>query len=150
MKKNLAVISVFVAICISVSCKKEKVQSTIEKAQPPVETTQPPVPSTRTIKFILYTNKDFSTDDDTISFLLKISNNIGTSQSRTVFDSTLATIRLKDIPGPSNKLVFSKTLPNDGTVLSAGFVYTTRFGYSWFLDTCGVNQKSKVIEYPFQ
>jgi len=136
MKKSLFIISILAAICISVSCKKEK--------------PRPAVPSARTIKFILYTNKDFSTDDDTISFLLTIRNNSGTINSRTVFDSTLATIKIKDIPGPSNKLVLSKTLANDGSVLTAGFVYSTRFGIGAFLDTCGANEKLKVIEYPFQ
>lgn len=101
----------------------------------------------RTIKFILYTNKDFSTINDTINFSLTIRN-----QEHTVaFDSTLTSIRIKDIPGPANKWIFTKTVPDDGTILTAGFLYNIKnVGYSWHLDTVGVNQKTKTIEYPFQ
>ncbi|HEY4323153.1 MAG TPA: hypothetical protein VGN20_04185 [Mucilaginibacter sp.] len=139
--KSLPFVLVFAAICLTISCKKEK--------QQPIP--QPPGASARTIRFILYTNQDFSNDDDTISFLLTIRSNTGTINSRTIFDSTLTTIKIKDIPGPSNKLVFEKKIPNDdGSILTAGFVYTTRFGVGWSLDTCGANQKLKVIEYPFR
>jgi hypothetical protein len=138
--KNLGIVLIFAATCFAISCKKEK--------QQPVP--QPVGVSARTIRFILYTNKDFSNDDDTISFALNIQSNTGSINSRTIFDSTLATIRIKDIPGLSNKLVFEKTIKNDATILTAGFVYTTRFGIGWSLDTVGVNQKLKVIEYPFQ
>jgi hypothetical protein len=101
----------------------------------------------RTIKFILYTNKDFSTNNDSIKFSLTIRN-----QEHTVaFDSALIAIKIKDIPGPANKWTFTKTIPNDGTILTAGFNYAIKnVGYSWFLDTVGVNQKVKTIEYPFQ
>ncbi|MEO8885963.1 MAG: hypothetical protein ABI367_07860 [Mucilaginibacter sp.] len=101
----------------------------------------------RTIKFILYTNKDFSTINDTINFSLTIRNH----EHTVAFDSALTSIRIKDIPGPSNKWTFTKTVPNDGTILSAGFLYSIKnVGNSWFLDTVGVNQKMKTIEYPFQ
>jgi hypothetical protein len=101
----------------------------------------------RTIKFILYTNKDFSNDNDSIKFSLTIRN-----QEHTVaFDSALTAIKIKDIPGPANKWTFTKTVPNDGTILTAGFLYAIKnVGYSWYLDTVGVKQQIKTIEYPFQ
>jgi hypothetical protein len=138
--KKLPILLFLAAICFTISCKKDK--------QQPMP--QPSGTSSRTIKFVLYTNQDFSTDDDTISFSLIIQSSYGTINSHTIFDTTLATMQIKDIPGLSNKLIFQKTIPNDKTVLSAGFVYATRFGIGWHLDTVGVNSRSKVIEYPFQ
>ena len=102
--------------------------------------------STRTLKFILYTDKDFSDDDDNISFALHISNN-----KSAPFDSTVATFKIKDIPHKSNQLVYEKKVPADGTILTAGFVYTIEnVGTGWHLDTCAANEKLKVIEYPFE
>jgi len=128
---------VVLAVSLTLSCKKEKSQ--------PVITT-----STKTIKFILYTNEDFSTDEDTIRFLLTIRNNVGTINSRSIFDTTLMLMKIKDIPGPSNKLAFSKTIPDDGTLLEAGFIYSTKFGVGSKFDTIGTSEKLKVFEYPFQ
>jgi hypothetical protein len=123
----------FAAICITTSCKKEKPQPT-------------PV-STRTLKFILYTNQDFSNDDHNISFALHIRN---TNQTIS-FDSTVFSMKVKDIPNKQNQLVFEKKVPSDGSILTAGFLYSIEnVGNSWHLDTCAANEKFKVIEYPFQ
>ncbi|HTI61275.1 hypothetical protein [Mucilaginibacter sp.] len=120
------------AVCLIVSCKKEK------HAPAPVPT--------RTLKFILYTDKDFSDDDHNISFSLHISN--GKSAP---FDSTVAMFKIKDIPHKANQLVFEKRVPDDGTTLTVGFVYTIEgIGVGWRLDTLGANQKSKTVEYPFE
>src|ERR1700712_2081865 len=135
MKRLFTFLSIFTAICLTISCKKQ--------ASPP-----PATSSRQTVQFILYTNEDFSTDEDTVSFALTIRNNSGTINSRTIFDSTLATRRFKDIPGPSNKLVFEKTVPNDGSVLTVGFIYTSRFGIGSHFDTVSTNEKLKVFEYP--
>ncbi|HEX4372986.1 MAG TPA: hypothetical protein VHZ50_06760 [Puia sp.] len=137
MKKFFTVLSIFTAVCFTVSCKKQGSQS-------------PVAPSTHTVRFVLYTNEDFSTDNDTVSFELVIRNNSGATSSRTIFDTTLATRRFRDIPGPSNKLVFEKTVPNDGSVLDVGFIYTSRFGIGSHFDTVATNEKLKVFEYPFQ
>ena len=137
MKRLFTFLSIFTAICLTISCKKQ--------ASP-----RPAASSRQTVRFILYTNEDFSTDEDTVSFALTIRNNSGTINSRTIFDSTLATRRFKDIPGPSNKLVFEKTVPNDGSVLTVGFIYTSRFGVGSHFDTVSTNEKLKVFEYPFR
>jgi len=133
MNKKLTILCVFVIAVFILSCQKQSVQTN---------------PATgRTVKFILYTNKDFSTDNNTITFSLTIKNKL----NATVFDSTLTTMRIKDIPGPANKMVFQKTVPDDGSTLVAGFNYTiTNIGSSWFLDTVATGEKLKVIEYPFQ
>jgi hypothetical protein len=138
MNKRLTILSIFAILCLTISCKKDK----------PVQT--PAVGPAKTVRFVLYTNTDLSTDEDTVSFALTIRNNSGTINSRTIFDSTLATRRFKDIPGPSNKLVFEKTVPNNGSVLTAGFIYTSKFGVGSHFDTVGTNEKLKVFEYPFQ
>ena len=137
MKSHLTILSIFIAICSIISCKKEKPQKPVDS-------------SSKTVRFILYTNEDLSNDDDTVSFVVTIRNNAGTINSRTIFDSTLATRRFKDIPGPSNKLVFEKTVPDNGSVLEVGFIYTDRFGVGSHFDTVGIKEKLKVFEYPFQ
>jgi hypothetical protein len=137
MKRALTILSVFAAVCITIACKKQN-------AQPPAAS------ATKTVRFILYTNEDFSTDDDTVSFALTIRNNAGTVNTRTIFDSTLTTRRFKDIPGPSNKLVFEKKVPNDGSILLVGFIYTSRFGIGSRFDTVSTNEKVKIFEYPFR
>lgn len=140
MIKKLTTLSIFAAFCCLLSCRRPS-----RGADPT------PVPSpTKTVRFVLYTNEDFSTDNDTISFALTIRNNTGTTSSRTIFDSTIATRLIKDIPGPAHKLVFEKTVPDNGSIYTAGFIYTTRFGVGWSLDTIGTKVKSKVLEYPFR
>jgi hypothetical protein len=136
MNRYPGALLVLATVFLIVSCKKERLK--------------PVAASAKTIKFVLYTNKDFSTDDDTIRFSLTIRNNAGTIKSRTIFDSTLAVMKIKDIPGPSNKLVFSKTVPDDGSILEAGFIYSTKFGIGSDFDTVSTSEKLKVIEYPFQ
>jgi len=128
-----AFLILFVCALAILSCKKV--------------TSQPGSGSQRTIKFVLYTNKDFSNITDTIIFTLHAKNTSGTIS----FDSLLAARRVKDIPGPLNKLVFEKNFPDDGTTLVAGFLYEIKnVGYSWRLDTMAAHEKFKVIEYPFE
>ena len=136
MKRFAGALLVLAALSLIISCKKEK--------------PQPVAASAKTIKFVLYTNEDFSTDNDTIRFSLTIRNNAGTVKARSIFDTTLALMRIKDIPGPSNKLVILKTVPDDGTELEAGFIYSTRFGIGSKFDTVSTSEKLKVFEYPFQ
>ena len=124
---------VFTAAGFITSCKKEK--------------PQPAPVATRTIKFILYTNQDFSNDNHNISFALHITN----ASHSIAFDSTVFAMKVKDIPNKQNQLVFEKKVPSDGSILTAGFLYTIEnVGNSWHLDTCAANEKFKVIEYPFQ
>jgi len=135
MKRTFKGLTAIVALLLIVSCKKEKQPS------------HPTPVAVRTIRFILYTNEDFSKNTDSIYFSLSIHN-----ESKTIaFDSLLAARRIQDIPDKANELVFSKTVPNDGSILTAGFLYTIKnVGSSWSLDTCGANERTKVIEFPFQ
>ena len=106
-----------------------------------------PATSPRKIRFVLYTEEDFSSDNSNITFSLFIRNN-----TKTLFDSTLSTIKVKDIPNEANKLIFEKQVPNDdGSVLTAGFYYTIEnVGLSWYLDTCSASTSFKTINYSFK
>ncbi|MBS1504848.1 MAG: hypothetical protein JST32_22495 [Bacteroidetes bacterium] len=124
-----------VVIFLATSCKKEK------PVKPPIAT------STRTLRFILYTNQDFSGNNEHISFSLHVSN----AQKTIAFDSTVFSAKVKDIPDKLHQQVFEKKIPDDGTVVAADFFYTIEnVGMSWYLDSCAANEKLKVIEYPFQ
>ena len=59
---NTLVALLFIALITSLSCKKN--------TQPPVQDTTP-----RKVRFVLYTSKDFSSDDKTITFSLRIGSN---------------------------------------------------------------------------
>jgi hypothetical protein len=137
MKFNSIMALIAVAICLTTSCKKEK----------PAPVHNPSPVATKTLRFILYTDKDYSTDVHNISFALHISNHT----SGIAFDSTVVAFKVKDIPNKANQLVFEKKVPLDGADLTAGFTYyIENVGYSWHLDTVAANEKLKVIEYPFE
>jgi hypothetical protein len=122
----------FATMVFATSCKKEATQ-----ARPNAE---------RTIKFSLYTERDFSSDNDNITFSLFIKNH-----SNTIFDSALATMRVKDIPNLANKLVFIKSVSGDGSELAAGFNYSIEnVGMSWYIDTCGAQELFKEINFSFK
>jgi len=128
---------VFVVVCLATSCKKES----------PANNKLPVAASFRTLRFILYTNKNFSNSNDSISFALHISN----AQTTIKFDSTVFSAKVKDIPNKAHQLVFEKRIPDDGTIVAADFFYRIEnVGMSWYLDSCAANEKLKVIEYLFQ
>jgi hypothetical protein len=106
-----------------------------------------PAAEPRKIKCILYTEEDFSGFNDNITFSLFIRN-----QSATLFDSALATMRVRDIPSLANKLIFEKLVSgNDQSLLTAGFRYTIEnTGISWYIDTVAAGQSSKVINFSFE
>lgn len=106
----------------------------------------PTLPLTRTVRFNLYTEQDFSTDNHNITFSLFIKNH-----TTTLFDSTITTMKVKDIPKLANKLVFEKKIFYDNSELAAGFTYyIENVGYSWHLDTIAAGQNFKLIDYSFR
>jgi len=129
-----AALLILAVISATTSCKKERPQQPVAQS------------SSRTLRFILYTNEDFSGDEHNISFALHIDNG-----KTAPFDSTVFSTKVKNIPDKAHQLVFERKIPNDGLPVTAGFVYTIQnVGISWHLDTCAANEKLKVIEYPFQ
>jgi len=137
MKLRLVMITAIAAqIALEIACSNDK----------PLVT--PIIPKTgRTIKFVLYTKKDFSTDNGNIAFSLFIRKHTGS-----LFDSTLSVMKLKDIPDSTHRLVFEKIVPNDdGSDLAAGFHYNIEnVGHAGYTDTSNAGEKVKVIEYDFR
>ncbi|MFP5042888.1 hypothetical protein [Parasediminibacterium sp. JCM 36343] len=135
MKVNLT-IGIFVSafILTAASCTKND------------SATANPV-AARAIKFVLYTEKDFSSENDSITFSLFIK-----THTKTLFDSSLPAMRIKDIPTTANKLIIDKKVPNDdGTDLQIGFRYAIQnVGYSWYLDSCKTGTTNKTVNFSFQ
>src|SRR5712675_2032378 len=99
---------IFVLLFAGSACNKQTTE------QPPVNL----VP--RKVRFVLYTDKDFSNNNELITFELTIQN----ASSQVLWDSVLPPMRRKDIPGLSNKGVVEKWVPgNDPSLLKTGFYY---------------------------
>lgn len=96
---------------------------------------------------MLYTNNDFSGNNDIIVFSLFMRNHAGI-----LFDSALAPMKIMEIPHAKNKIIIEKRVPdNDTSELSVGFLYSIEgVGNSWHLDTCKAGETLKVIEFAFQ
>ena len=103
----------------------------------------------RTVQFVLFTDKDFSTDHKQITFKLSIQN---PAANTTLWDSTLAPMAISDIPDIAHKLVVEKLVPNnDPSLLKVGFYYTIEnVGNSWHLDSLSVGQTFKIVDFNFQ
>jgi hypothetical protein len=102
----------------------------------------------RKVQFLLYTDKDFSTDDGIITFTLSIQN----STNQILWDSVLTPMKIKDIPNLEHKLVAEKIVPdNDTSLLKVGFLYSIEnVGNSWHLDSFRVGETFKVVDFNFQ
>jgi hypothetical protein len=122
---------VFLFVLCSASCSKDHTGSVIS----------------RQIKFVLYTDQDFSGVKDNILFSVFIKAN-----GITLFDSSLAPMRVQDIPGFAHKIVIEKRVPNnDQSLLSVGFNYTIEnIGSSWYKDTCASGELSKTVLFSFR
>ena len=104
--------------------------------------------SSRTIQFVLYTEKDFSNAYDTIIFSIFIK-----SGSQFLLNRPIGAMRVADIPTPANKLVFNEIVPpgHDQERLSVGFLYEIKnVGNSWFIDSCNAGEVLHVVNYNFQ
>ena len=79
----------------------------------------PTVP--RLVQFLLFTNSESSNDNGTVTFTLAIKKTNGD----VLWDSVLAPIKVKDIPGIDDSLFVEKYVPgNDPSLLKVGFLYT--------------------------
>lgn len=101
----------------------------------------------RKIRFQLYTNQDFSADNSIIHFSIFIKD-----ANRTLLDSALASMQIKDIPDAAHKLIVEKTVTgNYNSDLTAGFRYEIEnVGISAFIDTSKAGNTFKIIDYAFQ
>jgi hypothetical protein len=102
----------------------------------------------RKVQFTLYTDQDFSNYPKHITFTLSIKN----SADKTLWDSILPAMLVKDIPDLAHKLVIEKTVPdNDPSQLKVAFdYYLENVGYSWYTDIFKENETLKVFTYNFQ
>ena len=101
----------------------------------------------RKVLFQLYTDKDFSAETSIIKFSIFIRN-----ARTTFFDSSFASMQIKDIPDAAHKIVIEKTVFGTGNAdLAAGFNYEIQnVGNSWYIDTSRAGNVLKVIDYAFQ
>jgi hypothetical protein len=101
----------------------------------------------RTIRFQLYSEKDLSNETGVIKFSIFIRNS-----HKTLFDSSFASMQIKDLPDAAHKIVIEKTVSGNGNVdLAGGFSYEIEnVGNSWYIDTSKAGNAFKVIDYAFQ
>lgn len=122
-------------ILIGISCKKQ----TTDPANTAVN---------RKIQFSLHTDKDFAGNADNITFTLFIQN----SKNQTLWDSSLATMQIKDIPRLPHKLTIEKSVPgNDHSLLKVGFRYSIEnTGTSAYIDSSNAGEIFKIVDFNFQ
>ncbi|HEV9037430.1 MAG TPA: hypothetical protein VGQ51_12435 [Puia sp.] len=103
----------------------------------------------RAINYILYTEKDFSNDHDTIRFEILMR-----SGSKVLLDSPLAPMTIAQIPDSFHRIMFQKFVPsaNQNDDLVVGFLYQIdNVGMSWFLDSSKASGPSvKTVTYSFE
>ncbi len=146
MKINFFNVCLLLTLCITiVSCKKDGSNG------------NPMFPgSGRTVRFLLYTDQDFSNNNSIIHFSIFIKKGsvyvFDTAASNLLFDSALAPIQIKDIPNPAHKIVVEKKVfGNDDADLIAGFAYEIEnVGSSWHIDTSRAGNPLKLIDYNFR
>jgi len=104
--------------------------------------------SRRTVQYVLYTDKDFSSDNNLITFRLSIQN----SADQTLWDSIMAPIAIKEIPDSAHRIVVEKLVPtNDLSAMKVGFYYEIEnVGNSWYLDSFPAGMTFKKVEFNFK
>jgi hypothetical protein len=135
--KILSLVSVLGVLIFASSCKKEN--NSQADASHDVA---------RTVLFTLYTDKDFSNDNENIVFNVFIQ----TGSNQPIWDSTFSAMKVKDIPSLVNKIVVEKTITGYGDkLLKVGFRYTLPgVGDSWFYDADSPGQTMKEVTFNFQ
>jgi len=111
MKINTALTILIVSIImLGTSCKK------YTSDYMPIDPTVP-----RLVQFLLFTNSESSNDNSIVTFTVAIKKTNGD----VLWDSVLAPIKVKDIPGIDDSLFVEKYVPgNDPSLLKVGFFYT--------------------------
>jgi hypothetical protein len=137
--KNSSIVTAFfiIAVLVATSCKKETVTTPSKDHL-----------ALRKIQFSLYTDKDFSGENNNVLFTLTIQN----SALRSLWDSTLPPIKLKDIPDVAHKLIATKSISvSDTSLLRVGFIYSIEnVGHSSFFDSSQPRDTLKMVDFNFQ
>ena len=102
----------------------------------------------RKIQFSIYTEKNFSDYNQSITFTLSIRK----STNQVLWDSVLSPMKIKNIPSLANKLVIEKIIPvNKHSLLKVGFIYSIEnVGISWFWDKSNAGDTLKKVEFNFR
>jgi len=133
------------AILFGTSCNKEITDTTthstadLEKVDQTVH---------RRIQFCLFTDKDFSKDRHTIRFTVFIQN----ARNKTLWDSALAPMQVKNIPDSAHRIVIRKKVPgNNMALLRVGFRYSIQnVGSSSYIDTSAAGETFKIVNFNFR
>jgi len=135
--KIVSIVSTLALFClVQVSCKKPPV---IEGHQFPE--------GPRKVQFVLYTEQDFSHDNHVIVFSMSIQN----ESHHSIWDSTLAPMKISEIPGIDHKLVFTKTINYNASLLKTGFYYSiTDVGESWYFEAFPAGDTLKLVNFNFR
>ena len=137
--KKVSVLSILIVsiIMIGTSCKKNTAEYI------PINPTDP-----RLVQFVLFTNSEFSNDNTTVTFTLSIKK----PTAEVLWDSVLAPIKIKDIPGLDKPLFVEKYVPgNDPSLLKVGFFYTIEnVGNSSFTVPFEPGETLKKVGFNFQ
>ena len=137
--KRTAVLSIlFVSMIVLItSCKK------YSSGYTPPGTEFP-----RRVRFVLYSDKDLSNDNNTITIKLSIERSI----NDILWDSVLPPMRIKDIPKPGEALIVEKYVPgNDQSLVKVGFHYTIdNIGNASHMDPFEPGEIFKIASFNFQ
>jgi hypothetical protein len=121
-----------------VSCKKEYPSQGEKNAD---------IPPVRKVRYELYTNENFSDNAENIQFSIFMRNPV-----KTIFDSALAVMKIRDIPDFDHRLTIEKSVPgNDTSTLTVGFLYQIeQVGISWYVEPFPAHDTLREIIYSFR
>jgi len=137
MKLNLLTIFCACTVLFAGSCKKD---TTINPSQNPT--------APRKIQFTLYTDKDFTGDNDNIVFDLKMQN----ASNQPLWDSILPPMKVREIPDFAHKIVIQRIVPgNYDSTIKAGFNYSIEnVGHSGYFNVSNAGENYKEITFDFR
>jgi hypothetical protein len=101
----------------------------------------------RKVRFELFTNENFAGNKENIQFTIHMGK-----APRPLFDSTLATMKIEDIPDSLHRIIIEKMVPgNDTSTIEVGFLYAIEnVGNSWYLEPLYGTESFKVVQYSFR
>jgi len=128
------ILTLLLLMVIIASCKKQN------------DNNNPHIP--RTVKFLLYTDQDFSHENNIISFTAFIESPV----NKVIWDTLLPPMKISDIPGRIHQIAFEKTvLAGGNSLMKVGFRYSIEnVGLSWYIDSSSPGQISKVVDFNFR
>jgi hypothetical protein len=127
-----------VSIFVMVSCNKSETAPHVSS---------PGTNVTRKVRFELFTRENFAGNKENIQFTIHMGRAPGP-----LFDSTLATMKIEDIPDSMHRIIIEKTVPGkDTATIEVGFLYAIEnVGNSWYLEPLYGTESFKVVKYAFR